>query len=727
MFKKSILLQSMLLAVAAPTVVVAEITTSMELKNETAFFTSSGQTIGQATSMLDTASDNSSGDLMKFENSARIFFNGDLGEDSTWHGEVKIIYDTEAVNDEDNGGVNYKGHENYSQQDYLRELYVDTKASDWYLRLGKQQVVWGTADGIKLLDIINPTDFREVNQNVMEDARIPIWMVNAERNVGDTGNFQFIVSQIKENKIPGLNRGGDQGQPFIMKGVDSITGQVNGFFNIAPALAKVADSFDNGAQGGAFDADDDGTGDAIATGLTAFSGLTVDGFAANTQQLNADTSIRAGGTPGVGSAPGVFLLDNIAQNGLFAGDPNGNNNVTNLVTSTAYVVGAGANNTFEYMGNATFATFNTFAANGSHASTVTTYRRDYPDDFNGNAGFRFKQSLDNGLNYSLNYFYHYDPNPVVDVTWHDASTGEQLTTVLATSGDFGAPAGPDFADPTGAAGGTTISRSAVPTTTTINGGGQATNATTVLLRNSAGQYYGSIAPNPTLTLSNNGTELRFTESLNRVHSFGTAMDYAFDTEFAPVVLRGEFLYDRDSKQVIVDKKLLGIGDLEGGLTTEDADYFKYVLGIDITVMTNLLVSGQFIQFRNLDYVNQGATCTTQSNAQGSTTNAYDCSRYTGDPSTLHLTNGLQRGWETKEFVSLFFSKPIGEDQLGRWNNITIYEEGGGWWNRFDAEYSISDQFIISGQWNNYWGDENTTFGQLDKSSSIQFGLKYIFE
>ncbi len=74
----------------------------------------------------------------------------------------------------------YKYHRSYTQNDYLRELYVDTGAGDWDLRIGKQQVVWGTADGIKLLDIINPTDFRELNQNAMEDARIPVWMINAE-------------------------------------------------------------------------------------------------------------------------------------------------------------------------------------------------------------------------------------------------------------------------------------------------------------------------------------------------------------------------------------------------------------------------------------------------------------------------------------------------------------------------------------------------------------------
>ena len=30
------------------------------------------------------------------------------------------------------------------------------------------------------------------------------------------------------------------------------------------------------------------------------------------------------------------------------------------------------------------------------------------------------------------------------------------------------------------------------------------------------------------------------------------------------------------------------------------------------------------------------------------------------------------------------------------------------------------------EWNSYWGDEDTTFGQFDKSSNLQLGFKFIF-
>lgn len=715
MFKRSALYQSMLLAMVLPGVVFAEteIEISGYLKNETAVFTKSGQVTGEADSMLDDDG-HSSGDLMKFENSLRLFFNGDLGENSSWHGDLNIIYDTEAVDD-------YKGHEWYTQNDWLRELYIDTTAWGWDFRLGKQQVVWGTADGIKLLDIINPTDFREMNQNDMEDSRIPIWMINAETNVGANGNVQLIVSQVEENKIPGLNSDGDSGHPFLMKGVDTITGNVNGFLNIAPALANVAGSFTNATQIPSFGP---GADNPLFSpfGLVPFSGFTVDAFASSPTMLP------------FGNDSGSEDLSMIAQCGLdpsCSSDPNANNFVTNLMpvnspdpTDTSWNPD-NPGSAFEYMAMATFATFNTFSTlagtdpntgQSFYTGATSEYVRDYPDDTNANVGGRWKQSLDNGLNYSLNYFYHYSANPNISLSWHDAATGEELTEQLAPAGDFidnetGAP-GPDgqadLADFTQA-----LSPDQLPTNLL------AELPATTLLHNSAGEYYGAFDPTGGMGSHNtNPVMLRFTESVDRVHSIGASLDYAFD---APVILRGEFLYDHDEKQPVIYRHLLTNGALASSLVMEDADYFKYVLGLDVTVLTNMMISGQFIQFINLDYVDDDRGCTSQAG------NSVDCSSYTADFSTLSLTNDMNKGYEYKEFYSLFFSKPFGSSQQHRWNNITIYEDGGGWWNRLDAEYSFSDNLLGSAQWNNYWGDDDTTFGQFDKSSSVQVGLKWIFE
>ena len=67
----------------------------------------------------------------------------------------------------------------------LREAYIDTEIGNSFLRVGKQQVVWGQADGLKVLDVLNPQSFREFILDDFEDSRIPLWMVNAEIPVGE--------------------------------------------------------------------------------------------------------------------------------------------------------------------------------------------------------------------------------------------------------------------------------------------------------------------------------------------------------------------------------------------------------------------------------------------------------------------------------------------------------------------------------------------------------------
>jgi len=75
----------------------------------------------------------------------------------------------------------------------LEELYVDARASDWSLRLGKQQIVWGTSDGIKVLDIVNPQSFREFILDAEERSRIALWTVSAVRPLHDRASLELIV------------------------------------------------------------------------------------------------------------------------------------------------------------------------------------------------------------------------------------------------------------------------------------------------------------------------------------------------------------------------------------------------------------------------------------------------------------------------------------------------------------------------------------------------------
>jgi len=656
-------------------------------KNETAALQSDGTFVGQSNGVADTADYNDQGDLIKFENTLKLFVNGDVGESSAIHAEINLVHDTEAASG------HLESHEDYTQHDFLRELYVDTYAGDMEFRIGKQQVVWGTADGAKLLDIINPTDYREMAQNTMEDSRVPVWMIKAENPVGDSGSVQFIVAQPRENTFAGLNRdidtsvrvnetptaagiadrvyrGHDEGSPFVLKGVDSITGRVNGFVNIVPDMGSVAALFGSNFE---------------AVGGTGFTGLqnpvlnyfTVAGFTsgATLQQLNASFGQLSPGASFeqlnfarsfdmmLGGSGDLTIWNQYSQvmTGQQALAAFGDMYGTNLYNPDAPI-----NSAFEYMDRTPFTTFNTFIMANSQ------YTYDMPDETDVDLALRYKNSLDNGLGYSVNYAYAYEKNPIINLSWRDAN-GNALTTVRTPV------AGMDWAN--------------------------------LSLANADGTAYTSPAT------------LRFEQAVEKAHNLGAAFDYTVDSEsLGGVVLRGEFLYTKDTYSPIMDRSALSIGDLPAALTMRKGDRFRYVLGADITVLTNMLVSGQFIQDRNLDYVDDntdwnGATCTaTQVN----------CGSYTTDYATMHLTNQFNKARENKNFYSLFLSKPFGPNQLGRWNNILMAEQGGGYWNRFDMEYSFTDNVVGLFELNNYWGDDNTQFGQLEDASNVQVGFKYLF-
>ncbi len=89
-------------------------------------------------------------------------------------------------------GINGPLYNNKYAELSLRELYFDYAVGSFYWRLGKQQVVWGQADGIKVLDVVNPQSFREFILDDFDDSRIPLWMVNLEYSFGESSSLQLL-------------------------------------------------------------------------------------------------------------------------------------------------------------------------------------------------------------------------------------------------------------------------------------------------------------------------------------------------------------------------------------------------------------------------------------------------------------------------------------------------------------------------------------------------------
>jgi hypothetical protein len=97
---------------------------------------------------------------------------------------------------------------------WLRECYLDILTDRLDLRLGKQQVVWGTADGVRILDIVNPLDYREWTLQNYIDSRIPLWMLNAEGKLLMNGQLQLLlIPDYQANYYP------PSGAPFTLRTV----------------------------------------------------------------------------------------------------------------------------------------------------------------------------------------------------------------------------------------------------------------------------------------------------------------------------------------------------------------------------------------------------------------------------------------------------------------------------------------------------------------------------
>lgn len=73
----------------------------------------------------------------------------------------------------------------------IREFYFDIFSDNLDLRIGKQYVVWGVLEGVRVVDEINPMDFRELILPDLIDYRVPLWMAKLDY-YADAGNVQLL-------------------------------------------------------------------------------------------------------------------------------------------------------------------------------------------------------------------------------------------------------------------------------------------------------------------------------------------------------------------------------------------------------------------------------------------------------------------------------------------------------------------------------------------------------
>lgn len=85
----------------------------------------------------------------------------------------------------------------------LRDAYAELYLGNHLLRLGKQQIVWGALDGLKVGDVLNPQSFREFILDDFGHSRIPLWSALADLSFGSWRAELAWVPQTSAHELPG--------------------------------------------------------------------------------------------------------------------------------------------------------------------------------------------------------------------------------------------------------------------------------------------------------------------------------------------------------------------------------------------------------------------------------------------------------------------------------------------------------------------------------------------
>jgi len=127
------------------------------------------------------------GDLeARYQFSPRVELVNEIGflYDAVYDWQSSSLYADEVSRD------SYVSH---TGDQILRELHLDMESDNWYVKLGKQQVVWGKMEG-RWMDFINNLDFKdflEVRASHYNKLRIPLWMANVTYAFGES-SLQFL-------------------------------------------------------------------------------------------------------------------------------------------------------------------------------------------------------------------------------------------------------------------------------------------------------------------------------------------------------------------------------------------------------------------------------------------------------------------------------------------------------------------------------------------------------
>ena len=131
-----------------------------------------------------------------------VYFKANL--EDNWDGgyykaKGRVRYDARY---DGNNPYSERARDKYRFDADWRHLYWGQSVGDGEVTVGWQQVVWGRADELRVLDQVNPVDYRDGLTPLLEDSRIAVPMVRFAQPVGEWELEALWVTDFVKNQPP---------------------------------------------------------------------------------------------------------------------------------------------------------------------------------------------------------------------------------------------------------------------------------------------------------------------------------------------------------------------------------------------------------------------------------------------------------------------------------------------------------------------------------------------
>lgn len=124
--------------------------------------------------------------------------------------------------------------DNYIYEAELLETYIQGSVLKYIdVKVGRQIVVWGKLDNLRVTDVLNPLELRELGATDIEDLRLPVSMLKINGYVSNWTLTGIAIPEIRTNKNP------EYGSEFYPADLPPVREEIpeDGFENMGYALS----------------------------------------------------------------------------------------------------------------------------------------------------------------------------------------------------------------------------------------------------------------------------------------------------------------------------------------------------------------------------------------------------------------------------------------------------------------------------------------------------------